>query len=45
VKDGALVVTPIEGPSYTLDELLAGMTEENLHGEVGTGRAVGNEIG
>lgn len=29
---------------YTLDELLAGMTEENLHGEVGPDCAVGNEF-
>lgn len=29
--------------SPTLDGLLAGITEENLHGEVQTGPAVGNE--
>ncbi|MCK1274785.1 AbrB/MazE/SpoVT family DNA-binding domain-containing protein [Bradyrhizobium sp. 61] len=44
VKGGSLVVTPVEGPVYTLDELLAGITEENLHGEVGTAVAVGNEF-
>lgn len=31
------------GP-YTLDELLAGMTEENLHGEVRPDSAVGEEF-
>jgi antitoxin MazE len=45
VKDGNLVVTPIKAPVYTLDELLAGMTEENLHGEVRPASAVGNEFG
>jgi len=28
----------------SLDEMVAGITEENLHGEVGTGPAVGNEV-
>ena len=27
-----------------LDKLLAGVTEDNLHGEVGTGHAVGKEV-
>jgi hypothetical protein len=31
-------------PSYTLDGLLAGMTEENLRGEVRPDTAVGNEF-
>lgn len=43
VQHGSLVVTPVPGPVYTLDELLDGMTEENLHGEIPTGRPVGNE--
>lgn len=29
--------------SLTLEELLTGVTPENLHGEVATGRAVGKE--
>jgi antitoxin MazE len=45
VKDGSLVVTPLERPVYTLDELLAGITEENLHVEISTHSAVGNEFG
>jgi antitoxin MazE len=44
IQNGALVVTPVEAPRYTLDELLDGMTEENLHGEIATGPAVGNEF-
>lgn len=31
-------------PVYTLDELLAGMTEKNLHGKVDFGPAVGEEF-
>jgi antitoxin MazE len=46
VEQGRLVVTPVdETPVYTLDELLTGMTEDNLHDEIRTGTAVGNELG
>jgi antitoxin MazE len=44
VKNGSLVVTPVPGPVYTLDQLLDGMTTENMYGEIGTGDAVGNEV-
>jgi len=43
IQDGRLILTPIETRTYTLDELLAGMSEENMHGEIATGRPVGNE--
>ena len=42
VIDGKIIIMP---KKYTLSELLAGVTPENLHGEVETGFAVGNEIG
>ncbi|WP_250124826.1 AbrB/MazE/SpoVT family DNA-binding domain-containing protein [Chroococcidiopsis sp. CCMEE 29] len=42
--NGQLVVTPISAPSVTLDGLLAGVTAENIHAEVDTGSAVGNEV-
>jgi len=41
---GKIVITPIQAPSWTLDELLAGVTKENLHDEIDTGFAVGKEI-
>ncbi len=41
--EGKLVVTPVTDPAFTLEQLLAGVTEENLHREVGTGPPVGNE--
>ncbi|HEX2137109.1 MAG TPA: hypothetical protein VHG30_14600 [Microvirga sp.] len=45
VRDGKLVVTPLDPtPRYELSELLAGITEENRHGEIATGAAVGNEF-
>ena len=44
VRDGTLLVTPIEAPVYELDELLSRVTPENLHGEIGTIAGVGNEF-
>ena len=42
---GKIIVTPVaSAPSWTLEELLAGITKDNLHAEVDTGLAVGNEI-
>ena len=42
--EGKLVIEPIREESALLDSLLAGITEQNLHGEVGTGAPVGNEV-
>ncbi len=42
--DGKLVVVPIAEPELSLDRLLAGVTEQNLHREVETGPATGNEV-
>jgi antitoxin MazE len=44
VKNGSLVVTPVPGPVYTLEQLLDGMTAENMYGEFETGKPVGNEV-
>ena len=43
VINGTLVISPVGYPEPTLDELLAGVTDENLHGDVDTGSAVGGE--
>jgi antitoxin MazE len=42
--EGTLVITPLAEPDMTLDELLASVNKENMHGEVDTGYAMGNEI-
>jgi len=44
VFNGKIIITP-NVKKYTLSELLAGITPENIHDEVDTGFAVGNEIG
>ena len=43
-REGELVVRPVMKPTYMLEELLADITPENLHGEWNTGEAVGNEV-
>jgi antitoxin MazE len=44
LEGGRLVVTPLPEPEITLDDLLAQMTPENLHGEIDSGPSVGNEV-
>lgn len=43
VEDGALVVRPARG-RIKLADLLAEVSQDNLHSETPTGKAVGNEI-
>ena len=43
LRDGELVVRPVPPAPPTLDELLHGVTDDNLHGEWDTGPAVGKE--
>lgn len=42
--DGKLVVVLVTESALTLQHLLAGVTEQNLHREVDTGPATGNEV-
>ena len=44
LADGRLSIEPIPDLDSTLDQLLAGVTDENLHAAVETGLAVGNEV-
>lgn len=44
VSKGRLIVAPVAKPSYTLQELVAGITKHNLHSEVDFGSPVGKEI-
>ena len=43
VEDGQLVIRPLARPDLTLDDLLAGITDANLHGEVDSGAPAGGE--
>ena len=42
--EGKLVITPLSEPDITLDKLLAGINKDNIHEEVDSGYATGNEI-
>jgi antitoxin MazE len=44
VVEGTLVIKPKHRKRYSLDELIQGITPENIHGEIDSGIAVGNEI-
>lgn len=44
IVDGQLVIKLIEKPIYELNALLAQVTDDNLHLEVDTGDAMGNEV-
>lgn len=41
--DGKLLILPVTEPAMTLEQLLAGVTEENRHREVDWGPAIGKE--
>ncbi len=43
LDDGKLVIRPVSSPKPTLRQLLAKVTKDNLHHEVDTGAAAGQE--
>jgi antitoxin MazE len=44
IVEGQIIITPVAAPSWTLEELLAGINKNNLHNEVDTGFTMGNEV-
>lgn len=44
LAEGTLVIMPCPEPSWTLEELLAQVTDESIHEEIDTGPPVGREI-
>lgn len=42
-EEGRIVIEPLRPEAYDLDDLLAGITADNQHGEVDFGPAVGKE--
>jgi antitoxin MazE len=44
VERGKLIIVPSTKPTFTLKQLLAQVTEKNLHQETDTGPAVGREV-
>ncbi len=44
VDESKIVITPIGGKKYSLEELLKGVSKNNLHSEIDTGSPTGKEI-
>ena len=44
MEDGNLVIKVTKTDEVDLEDLLSGITDENIHGEIDTGDAVGGEI-
>jgi antitoxin MazE len=40
---GRIIVRPVAAPGWSLEELLAGVTSDNIHHKIDSGEAVGNE--
>jgi antitoxin MazE len=43
LDEGKVVIEAVTIPLFTLEEMLAGITDENIHAEIDTGPAMGNE--
>ena len=44
VENGRLIVTPQRMPKCSIEDLVARITPENLHGETDTGSPLGREV-
>ncbi|CDG88766.1 AbrB/MazE/SpoVT family DNA-binding domain-containing protein [Xenorhabdus bovienii] len=46
VEDGRIVIVPVpvRAKEYTLDALLSGVTNENIHEEISFGKPTGKEL-
>ena len=43
-EQGRIVIDPVRPAEYTLAALIAGITDENRHGEIDFGSPVGKEV-
>lgn len=43
LESGRIIVFPVTEQEFPLDELLAKVTAENMHGEIDTGNSIGKE--
>lgn len=42
--DGQILIKLIAAPTWTLEQLLSGVNNNNIHHETDTGNAIGNEV-
>lgn len=43
-ESGRIIIEPIRAPAFELNALIADITDENRHGEIESGPAMGNEV-
>lgn len=43
-ENNVIIIRPVQKKKFSLDSLLASVTEDNIHSEVPTGMPVGREI-
>jgi antitoxin MazE len=43
-ENGRVIIEPVEKPDFALADLLAGITDENLHEEVEAGAPIGADL-
>ena len=43
-EDGRIVIEPLRPVRYDIETLVAGITDENLHEPIDTGKPVGKEV-
>lgn len=43
LESGKIIFFPVVEPGFSLEELLAGVTADNLHSDIDTGNGVGRE--
>ena len=44
VAEGKLIIESVSTPAYTLEDLVAQITDENLHEEYDWGKPIGKEV-
>ncbi|ELB3894099.1 MULTISPECIES: AbrB/MazE/SpoVT family DNA-binding domain-containing protein [Morganellaceae] len=44
VEEGRIIITPVKAIEYSLDNLLAGITQENIHEKADFGARAGEEL-
>ncbi|EBY5370869.1 AbrB/MazE/SpoVT family DNA-binding domain-containing protein [Escherichia coli] len=44
VEDGKITIVPVRTREYTLEALMAGVSGDNIHGEIDFGKSVGKEL-
>lgn len=43
-EDGRIIIAPVRNHDFKLEDLLSGITQENLHSRIDFGRPVGKEL-